>query len=121
MPMTTRSARSESRGQTGACQPSGAGEQQDTDRLAEQQSSQHEVRARSDLRERDAGVRQTKEEQHELHRRRPPVFELVERVGLEMIFSGIEQPKITRTVRHEGHDGDERQGRMEATEVERGP
>ena len=110
----------ESRGQTRACQPSGAREQQDADRLAEQQSSQHEVRARSDLLERDAGIRQSKEEQHELHRRRPPVLELIERVDLK-VFARIEQPKITWTVRHEGHDGDQRQGRMEATEVQRGP
>ena len=55
----------ESRGQTRACESSGTREQQDADRLAQQQSSQHEVRARSDLRERDTGVRQTEEEQHD--------------------------------------------------------
>jgi hypothetical protein len=51
-----------------------------------------------------AGVCQSKEEQHELHGRRPPMLELVERVEAHG-FAAIEEAKIPCTVRHEGHMG----------------
>lgn len=47
------------------------------------------VRAWSNLRERDAGIHQTKEEQHKLHRRRPPMLKLTEGVD-SSIFARIE-------------------------------
>jgi hypothetical protein len=88
--------------------------------FAEQQSGQHEVGARPNLFKRDAGRREAKEEQDELHGHRPPMFELIERVDLAR-FSPIEQPKVSRAVWHEGHDWHQRQGRMKAAIVERGP
>ena len=48
------------------------------------------------------------------------MLELIERVELRP-FSRIEQPEIAGAVWHEGNDRHEREGRMEAAEVERGP
>lgn len=95
VPITTKVAEMEGCRQTRAWQASRAREQQDADRLTKPEAGQHEVRAWPDLLERAGGIRQSKEEQHELDGLRPPVLELIERVD-EKVFSRIEQSQITR-------------------------
>ena len=119
-PTTSRSPIRSPGGRLAPARRARVGKEQDPDRLAEEESGEHVIRAWSDLLERHARIRESKQQEDELDGHCPPVFEAVERVG-SVFLARIEQPEVTRAVRHERHDRHKRQGRMEPTEVQRRP
>src|SRR5688572_188132 len=75
---------------------------------------------RSTLCQGDPRVRKPEEQQDDLHRRRPPMLESIESIR-QTVLGGREESLVAAAVGHEWHDRHEREGRMKAAPIQRGP